>query len=256
MGDPNTLGSLKELKGAVDVPRHDGRTGSAMRPVRFERQWLDHVPGSVLVSFGRTRVLCTVSVDNKVPRWMMGKGQGWLTAEYAMLPASTGNRKDRDISRGRLDGRSSEIQRLIGRSLRTIVDFKALGERTLWVDCDVLRADGGTRTAAITGSYVALVDAVADLIRRKQIKTSPLQDSVQAVSVGVVGGRPLLDLDYVEDSQADVDLNCIMTGSGEFIEIQGTGEKTTFPRTGLDSLLDLAVLGCTELAAAQETALA
>jgi ribonuclease PH len=249
------LSSLKDLKGAVTVPRHDGRLPDQLREVTFERCWLDHVPGSVLVTFGRTKVLCTVSVDYKVPRWMVGKGEGWLTAEYSMLPASTAQRKDRDISRGRLDGRSSEIQRLIGRSLRTVLDFKALGERTLWVDCDVLRADGGTRTAAITGAYVALVDALRDLQERKKIKSWPLSNSVQAVSVGVLENKTLLDLDFVEDNRADVDLNCVMTGSGDFIEIQGTGEKVTFPRSGLDELLNLAVKGCEMLAVFQEKAL-
>lgn len=251
------MSSLSELKKNIELPRSDGRLVDALRQVTFERHYLDHVPGSVLVSFGRTRVLCTVTIDERVPRWLQGKGQGWLTAEYAMLPASTDRRKDRDISRGKIDGRSSEIQRLIGRSLRNVIDLKALGERTVWIDCDVIQADGGTRTASITGAYVALEDAFNHIQNqtKKKFKTWPLKDSMQAVSVGIVKGKPLLDLCYEEDSQADVDLNIVMNGSGRFVEIQGTGEGNSFSTEEMNAMISLGEKGCKDLRELQKAAL-
>jgi ribonuclease PH len=212
--------------------------------------------GSALYSQGETRIICTASVTTSVPRWMEGSGRGWVTAEYAMLPASTGVRKERDIKRGRLDGRAVEIQRLIGRSLRAIVDLEALGERSVYVDCDVLQADGGTRTASITGAYVALVDAISWLRERELLASEPLLDSVAAVSVGVVDGVPMLDLCYTEDSAADTDMNLVMSGEGAFIEVQGTAEGAPFDRALLDQLLDLGAKGCAELTTLQQAALA
>jgi len=208
--------------------------------------------GSALISVGRTRVICTASVSEQVPRWMMGRGKGWVTAEYAMLPASTGDRKQRDVSKGRQDGRGVEIQRLIGRSLRVIVDFKALGERSIYVDCDVLEADGGTRCAAITGGYVALRQALQRLLDRKAIETMPLTGSVAAISVGLVNGRALCDLDYGEDSNAEVDANVVMTGDGGLVEVQATAERTPLPRASLDDLLTLAEGGIARLREVQE----
>ncbi|MGE4159884.1 MAG: ribonuclease PH [Planctomycetota bacterium] len=249
------LGSLKELKSAVGQLRFDGRAAETLRPVKLTRNYLDHVAGSVLVEFGKTKVICTAMVDEKVPMWLRGTGKGWLTAEYSMLPASTLTRKDRDISRGKLDGRSSEIQRLIGRALRNVVDLKALGERTLWIDCDVMQADGGTRTASITGAYVALHDACQDLLNRKLIRNFPLRDSVQAISVGKVGGKLLVDLCYEEDSQAEVDLNVVMTGDGHFIELQGTGESGPFTGDELAKLIELGRGACRELGDHQKKAL-
>jgi ribonuclease PH len=210
--------------------------------------------GSALIAQGGTRVICTASVSDQVPRWMAGRGRGWVTAEYAMLPASTGDRKQRDSSRGRPDGRAVEIQRLIGRALRGVVDFEALGERSVYVDCDVLEADGGTRCAAITGGFVALRLALAGLVVRGDLEREPLDGSVAAVSCGVVGGEALLDHDYSEDSSADVDMNVVMTGDGGMVEVQATGERTPLSRTSLDELLALSALGIEELRVAQETA--
>jgi ribonuclease PH len=223
--------------------------------VKFTRSWLDHAEGSVLVEFGRTRVLCAASVAQEVPRWRRGSGLGWITAEYAMLPRATNTRNDRESIKGRVGGRTHEISRLIGRSLRACVDYKALGENTITIDCDVLQADGGTRTAAITGGYVALSDAIAWLREHGGLKGSPLVASVSAVSVGIVDGEPRLDLCYEEDSAAETDMNVVCTGTGDFVEIQGTAEQEPFSRKMLGSLLDLAVAGCAELSQLQEETL-
>jgi ribonuclease PH len=240
---------------ASDSARIDGRTPDQLRDVRITRGWLDHAEGSVLVEFGKTRVLCAASVTQGVPRWRKGSGLGWVTAEYAMLPRSTNTRSDRESVKGRIGGRTHEISRLVGRSLRGIVDYKALGENTIVLDCDVLQADGGTRTAAITGAYVALVDAVAWLRAKDPKLTDPLTGSVAAVSVGIVDGVPLLDLCYEEDVTAETDMNVVMTGAGAFIEVQGTAEGAPFDRVLLDSLLDLATAGCATLTALQTAAL-
>ena len=239
-------------------PRHDGRGPQDLREIRFTRNWLDHAEGSVLVEFGRTRVLCAASFTEGVPRWLKGRGTGWVTAEYEMLPRSTNTRSDRESRRGRVGGRTHEISRLIGRSLRAIIDTAALGENTLVLDCDVLQADGGTRTAAITGAYVALADAIDDARSRGLIATGaePLTGSIAAVSVGVVGGLPVLDLDYPEDSTAETDMNVVMTGDGRFVEVQGTAEGAAFDRSALDALLDLAAGGCARLTQLQQEALA
>ena len=237
--------------------RHDGRTPDQLREVRITRGWLDHAEGSVLVEFGRTRVLCAASFTEGVPRWRKGSGQGWTTAEYAMLPRSTNTRSPRESVRGRIGGRTHEISRLIGRSLRAVVDLGELGENTIHLDCDVLQADGGTRTAAITGAYVALVDAVETARAKGMIRADaePINGAVAAVSVGVVDGEPVLDLDYPEDVDADTDMNVVMTGDGRFVEVQGTAEGTPFDRELLDALLDLAVEGCAELIARQAASL-
>jgi ribonuclease PH len=235
--------------------RPDGRVPQALRPVTFSRGWLAHAEGSVLVSFGGTRVLCAASVTPGVPRWRKGSGLGWVTAEYAMLPRSTTTRSDRESVRGRLGGRTQEISRLVGRSLRAVVDDKALGENTIVLDCDVLQADGGTRTAAVTGAYVALVDAVAWMKQRGMLAGDPLLGSVAAVSVGIVGGEPRLDLDYAEDVSADTDMNVVCTGDGRLVEVQGTAEAEPFDRPLLDALLDLAAAGCSELTRLQQQAL-
>ena len=237
-------------------PRHDGRAPNQLRQVRITRSWLDHAEGSVLVEFGATRVLVAASVTEGVPRWRKGSGLGWVTSEYAMLPRSTHTRSDRESVRGKIGGRTHEISRLIGRSLRAVIDYKALGENTIVLDCDVLQADGGTRTASITGAYVALVDAVGWLRQRGALVGEPLLDSVAAVSVGVVNGTPVLDLDYVEDSGAEVDLNVVATGSGKFVEVQGTAEGEPFDRDVLNQLLDLGLAGCADLARLQREALA
>ncbi len=239
-------------------PRHDGRAPDQTRDVRITRNWLDHAEGSVLVEFGRTRVLCAASFTEGVPRWLKGKGSGWVTAEYAMLPRSTNTRSDRESVKGKIGGRTHEISRLVGRSLRAVIDTKALGENTIVLDCDVLQADGGTRTAAITGAYVALVDAIEDARATKLIsaKAQPLTGSVAAISVGVVKGRPVLDLDYPEDSTADTDMNVVMTGDGRFVEVQGTAETEPFDRELLGLLLDLATKGCADLTVTQQAALA
>ena len=238
------------------MTRPDGRQAGQLRPVTFQRGWLDHAEGSVLVNFGNTRVLCAASVTEGVPRWRKGSGDGWVTAEYAMLPRSTNTRSDRESVKGRIGGRTHEISRLVGRSLRGIIDTSALGENTIVIDCDVLQADGGTRTAAITGAYVALADAVQWMRARDLIASNDvLRDSVAAVSVGVVDGEPRLDLCYEEDVRAETDMNVVMTGNGAFIEVQGTAEGAPFDRKELDALLALAEAGCAELTALQRAAL-
>ncbi len=237
------------------MARIDGRTPDQLRDVRITRNWLDHAEGSVLVEFGRTRVLCAASVTQGVPRWRKGSGLGWVTAEYAMLPRSTNTRSDRESVKGRIGGRTHEISRLVGRSLRGVIDYKALGENTVVLDCDVLQADGGTRTAAITGAYVALADAVTWLRDKGALVSEPLTGSVAAVSVGIVGGVPLLDLCYEEDVTADTDMNVVMTGDGGFVEVQGTAEAAPFDRLLLDQLLDLATAGCSTLTSMQQKAL-
>jgi len=236
--------------------RPDGRRPDQLRDVRLSRNWLDHAEGSVLVEFGATRVLCAASVLEEVPRWRRGSGQGWVTAEYAMLPRSTNTRSDRESVKGRVGGRTHEISRLVGRSLRACIDLKALGENSIMLDCDVLQADGGTRTAAITGGYVALADAITWLSGRKRLKGNPLVASVAAVSVGIIDGEPRLDLCYTEDVAAETDMNVVCTGDGRFVEVQGTAEREPFDRKLLDELLDLAVAGCGELTALQRDALA
>jgi ribonuclease PH len=242
----------------TDGTRIDGRSATEHRTVTIERGWSAQAEGSALVSFGATKVLCTASFTNGVPRWMAGKGTGWVTAEYSMLPRSTNERMQRESIKGKVGGRTHEISRLIGRSLRAVVDMKALGENTLVLDCDVLQADGGTRTASITGAYVALADAI-EWGRDKGFvakKSTPLTDSVSAISVGIVGGVPMLDLAYEEDSRADTDMNIVTTGSGTFIEVQGTAEHAPFDRAELDTLLDLGLAGNASLAAIQRSVLA
>jgi ribonuclease PH len=235
----------------VSAARGDGRRPDELRPLELVPDFLEQPHGSVLFSQGQTRVLCTASIQDGVPRWLYGKGRGWLTAEYSLLPASTGDRTDREASRGKQSGRTIEIQRLIGRSIRAVTDFEALGERTLWLDCDVLQADGGTRCAAITGAYVAARRALERLGLSKA-----LAGSVAAVSVGIVDGEPLLDLDYSEDSRAEVDMNVVMSGDGALVEVQATAERTPFSRARLDELLELAAGGIDDLSAAQEEAVA
>lgn len=235
-------------------PRHDGRAPDELRPVTIEPGFVRTATGSALISMGGTRVICTASAVEGVPRWMTGQGRGWVTAEYGMLPASTGERKQRDVSKGRADGRTVEIQRLIGRSLRGVVDFEALGERTLYVDCDVLEADGGTRCAAITGGYVALQLALQRLIEEGRLGSLPLTQSVAAISCGMVEGVACLDLDYPEDSGAEVDMNVVMTGDGGLVEVQGTAERTPLTRASLDELLELAQAGIEQLREAQAAA--
>lgn len=239
-------------------PRHDGRLPDQLRDIRITRRWLDQGEGNVLVEFGRTRVLCVASFTAGVPRWLKGQGRGWVTAEYAMLPRSTNTRSDRESVKGRVGGRTHEISRLVGRSLRAVIDTAALGENTVVLDCDVLQADGGTRTAAITGAYVALADAIAHARSAGLVAAgaAPLTGSVAAVSVGVVDGRPVLDLDYPEDVSADTDMNVVMTGDGRFVEVQGTAEGEPFDRELLDALLALAGSGCAELTGLQQAALA
>lgn len=239
------------------MTRFDGRTPEQLRPVSFQRGWLDHAEGSVLVEFGNTRVLCAASLTEGVPRWLKGEGTGWVSGEYAMLPRATHTRSSRESVRGKVGGRTHEISRLIGRSLRAVVDTAQLGENTIHLDCDVLQADGGTRTAAITGAYLALHDAVEKGRELGWIAEDAdvLSDSLAAVSVGIVDGTPVLDLPYEEDSKAETDMNVVMTGSGKFIEIQGTAEGEPFDRDELGSLLDLAAVGCTELTRLQQEAL-
>jgi ribonuclease PH len=237
------------------MPRPDGRQPDQLREVKMTRGWLDHAEGSVLVEFGATRVLCAASVQEDLPRWRRGSGQGWVTAEYAMLPRATNTRSDRESVKGKVGGRTQEISRLIGRSLRACLDPNALGENTIMIDCDVLQADGGTRTAAITGGYVALADAITWLKGRKTLKGEPLVASVAAVSVGIVDGEPRLDLCYEEDVAAQTDMNVVCTGDGNFVEVQGTAERMPFDRKLLDGLLDLAVDGCAELTRLQRAAL-
>ncbi len=240
---------------AAEFLREDGRRCDQLRPVEFIRGFTRYAEGSVLVSFGETRVLCTASVEETVPPFLRGQGKGWVTAEYAMLPRSTHTRSAREATRGKIGGRTHEIQRLIGRSLRAVTDLAALGERSILIDCDVLQADGGTRTAAITGAYVALADAVATLLDSGSLSRSPLSDSVSAVSVGIVSGHPCLDLNYPEDSSAEVDMNFVVTGDGRFVEVQGTAEEEPFTVAELDALRGLALHGCAELARLQRTAL-
>ena len=235
--------------------RADGRAPDALRDVELELDFTENPLGSVLCSFGRTRVLCTVTEEARVPGWLRGRGQGWLTAEYAMLPGSTDTRNERDSSRGKVSGRSQEIQRLIGRSLRAVADLSALGERTLYVDCDVLQADGGTRTASITGGYTALALACARLQARGDLEKSPLRDSVAAISVGVVDGEVRLDLPYEEDARAEVDMNVVATGQGRFIEVQGTGEGATFTAEELRAMTELALRGIEDLSRIQRSVL-
>jgi ribonuclease PH len=239
-----------------DAPRNDGRAPGELRPVTITPGFVRTATGSALIEAGGTRVICTASVDEDVPRWMVGQGRGWVTAEYSMLPASTGERKKRDVAKGRPDGRTVEIQRLIGRSLRGVVDFAALGERTVWIDCDVLEADGGTRCAAITGGYVALELALRRVMSEGKLEALPLTQSVAAVSTGMVGGRALLDLDYSEDSTAEVDANVVMTGDGGLVEVQATAERTPLSRASLDDLLALAADGIVALRTIQEDAVA
>jgi ribonuclease PH len=238
------------------VSRIDGRSLAELRPVRFQIDFTENPLGSVLAESGRTKVLCTVSEENTVPRFLLGKKRGWITAEYSLLPGSTDRRTDREAARGKLTGRTQEIQRLIGRGLRAVADLETLGERTLWIDCDVLQADGGTRTCAVTGAYVALALAVERLLARKAIERSPLRDSVAAISVGVVDGRVMLDLCYQEDSRAEVDMNVVATGAGRFVEVQGTAEQGTFSPEDLAAMTALASEGIRALTALQQAALA
>ena len=238
------------------MPRPDGRRPDQLRDVKITRNWLDHAEGSVLVEFGATRVLCAATVNEEVPRWRRGSGQGWVTAEYAMLPRSTNTRTDRESVKGRIGGRTHEISRLVGRSLRACIDPKAMGENTVIIDCDVLQADGGTRTAAITGGYVALVEALERAQREGVLRRSPLHGQVAAVSVGIYRGTPVLDLDYAEDSACETDMNVVMNGAGQFVEIQGTAEGHAFRRDELDAMLQLAQGGLEGLLEAQRAALA
>jgi len=238
------------------MTREDGRSADQLRPVTITRNWLDYAQGSCLIEFGKTKVLCAASASEGVPRWRKGSGLGWVTAEYAMLPQATHDRSARESVKGRIGGRTHEISRLVGRSLRAAIDYKALGENTITIDCDVLQADGGTRTAAITGAYVALADAVEHLRKAGALAGEPLVESVAAISVGIIDGVPLLDLPYVEDVRAETDMNVVMTGSGKFIEVQGTAEGAPFDKAELDALLELAGKGCAELTSIQTAALA
>jgi ribonuclease PH len=235
--------------------RSDGRKSNQLRLINFERNWLSQAEGSVLISFGNTRVLCVASFTPGVPRWLVGSGKGWVTSEYSMLPRATHTRSDRESVKGKLGGRTQEISRLVGRSLRSIVDMNALGENTIVLDCDVLQADGGTRTAAITGAYVALVDALNWAKEKGHIKTMPLIGSVAAVSVGIIKGEPMLDLCYEEDVSAETDMNIVCTGNGDFVEVQGTAEGKPFDRALLNQLLDLGAAGCQDLTKLQQVAL-
>lgn len=237
------------------VNRTDDRSADEIRQVSFERNFTRYAEGSVLVCFGETRVLCNASVEESVPSFMRGQGRGWVTAEYSMLPRATHTRSVREAAKGKIGGRTQEIQRLIGRSLRAVVDLEALGERSILIDCDVIQADGGTRTAAITGAYVALCDAIETLLKENLIASSPLKDNVTAISAGIVGGEPMLDLNYQEDFTADVDMNFVITGSGKFVEVQGTAEEEPFSQSELDALSHLARQGCRELTDLQNRAL-
>ena len=240
---------------SANTSRPSGRANDQLRTVEIIRYYTKHAEGSVLVKFGDTHVLCTASVEEKVPGFLKGKGQGWVTAEYGMLPRSTGSRMDREAARGKQSGRTQEIQRLIGRSLRAIIDLEKLGERSIQIDCDVIQADGGTRTASITGAYVALQDAISYLMNKELIKESPLKDSVAAISVGVYKGAPVLDLDYIEDSDCDTDMNVVMTGNGGFVEIQGTAEGEPFSHADMTTMLSLANSGIQELSIKQKQSL-
>jgi ribonuclease PH len=255
---PDSLAAVTAPQPDQPAPRHDGRTPDQTREVRITRNWLDHAEGSVLVEFGRTKVLCAASFTEGVPRWLKGGGTGWVTAEYEMLPRSTNTRSERESRKGRVGGRTHEISRLIGRSLRAVIDMRELGENTIVLDCDVLQADGGTRTASVTGAWVALADAIADARAKGLLAASakPLTGSVAAVSVGIVGGRPVVDLDYVEDSTAETDMNVVMTGDGRYVEIQGTAEAGPFDRDLLDAMLTKAAAGCAALTELQQEALA
>ncbi|HYF91576.1 MAG TPA: ribonuclease PH [Symbiobacteriaceae bacterium] len=235
--------------------RQDGRTPNDLRPVFIHRNYIEHAEGSVLIEVGKTRVICTATIEERVPPFLKGKGEGWISAEYGMLPRATGQRNQREVSRGKPGGRTMEIQRLIGRALRSVIDLKALGERTLWIDCDVIQADGGTRTASITGAFVAMVDACDRLHRNGMIERLPVTDFLAATSVGIIEGVPMLDLAYVEDSKAMVDMNLVMTGSGGLVEVQGTGESGPFTRDQLDALIALADSGVQRLVAIQRAAL-
>ncbi|MFN7086441.1 MAG: ribonuclease PH [Burkholderiales bacterium] len=239
----------------MNVTRPSGRRPDQLRPVRITRGYTRHAEGSVLIEFGDTRVICTASVLDRVPPHLKGRQQGWVTAEYGMLPRATGTRTDREAARGKQSGRTQEIQRLIGRALRSVIDLKQLGERTIHLDCDVIQADGGTRTASITGAFVALHDAVTALLGKQLITQSPVRDFIAAVSVGVHQGVAVLDLDYIEDSQCDTDMNVVMTGSGGLVEVQGTAEGAPFTRAEMDAMLDLAEKGISELVAAQKAVL-
>ncbi len=239
----------------AETLRADGRADDELRPITITRHWLDHAAGSVLIEFGKTKVLCVASASPGVPRFKKDSGEGWVTAEYAMLPGATHERNERESRKGRIGGRTWEISRLVGRSLRPIIDLKALGENTINLDCDVLQADGGTRTASITGAYVALADAIATLKSQGLVTGEPLIGSVAAVSVGIIDGTPRLDLPYEEDSRAETDMNIVMTGSGQFIEVQGTAEGAPFDKTELDALLALGAKGCADLAKIQQAAL-
>jgi ribonuclease PH len=238
------------------VSRVDGRVPDQIRPVTMTPGFMPNAEGSCLIEFGDTKVICTATLEDSVPRWMMGRGTGWLTAEYSMLPRSTSERVQREVNKGRPSGRTQEIQRLIGRSLRAVADMKAMGERTIWLDCDVLQADGGTRTASITGAYVATALAFERLRERGEMKTSPLIDSVSAISVGIIGGTPCVDLNYAEDSTAQVDMNVVMTGAGKLVEVQGTAEDGAFDRGELDTMLDLATKAIVDITAMQEEVIA
>jgi ribonuclease PH len=248
---------MNEIEGSAGVARHDGRQHDALRPVRFQNGIAPNATGSTLIECGQTRVICGVMIEEAVPRWMKEQGVtgGWITAEYSMLPYSTQQRKQREVARGKVEGRSMEIQRLIGRSLRAAVNLEKIGPRTIWIDCDVLQADGGTRTAAITGSYVALSLAIKKLLEDKKLAANPLLNQVAAVSVGVVGGQVLLDLCYTEDVAAEVDMNLIMTGTGQFIELQGSGEEATFTEEQLAGMIDVGKAGLQQLFKAQQAAL-
>ena len=236
--------------------RPSQRANDQLRTIEMIRHYTKHAEGSVLVKFGDTHVICTASVEEKVPGFLKGKGQGWVTAEYGMLPRSTGSRMDREAARGKQTGRTQEIQRLIGRSLRAVIDLQKLGERTIHFDCDVIQADGGTRTASITGAYVAMVDAVNTLLQKGLLTETPIKDSVAAISVGVYQGTPVLDLDYIEDSDCDTDMNVVMTGNGGFVEIQGTAEGEPFARETMNQMLDLAAKGIGEISVMQQQVLA
>jgi ribonuclease PH len=238
-----------------DLPRPGQRAADALRPVRITRSYTIHAEGSVLIEFGDTKVLCTASVEEKVPPHKRGSGEGWVTAEYGMLPRATHTRSDREAAKGKQSGRTQEIQRLIGRSLRAVFDLKALGERTISLDCDVIQADGGTRTASITGAFVAAHDAVSKLIASGKLAASPIKDHVAAISVGILNGQPLLDLEYVEDAACDTDMNVVMTGAGHFVEVQGTAEGAAFTRTEMNALLALAEKGVGELVVLQRQSL-
>ena len=238
------------------MSRPSQRANDQLRAIEIIRHYTKHAEGSVLVKFGDTHVICTASVEEKVPGFLKGKNQGWVTAEYGMLPRSTGSRMDREAARGKQTGRTQEIQRLIGRSLRAVIDMEKLGERTIHFDCDVIQADGGTRTASITGAYVAMVDAVSTLLQKGLLTETPIKDSVGAISVGVYKGTPVLDLDYIEDSDCDTDMNVVMTGKGGFVEIQGTAEGEPFAHETMNQMLDLAAKGISEISVIQQTALA